>query len=198
VNDKRVSDPELREGVQDYLSPNPDLADLIERECAKGWEGIIERLFPNISYIQSIYSGAMLPYIAPLRHYTGNVPLMNSDYGASESWIAINLDPTCPPENTSFTFIPDFAYFEFIPVHRESAGFEFLEDDSIVGLTDLKIGQEYEVVLTTVAGTISFLTMFDPLSHQPYTCTRMDCIAKQRVEMILVIAGTTLVTKSIL
>lgn len=179
------------------MSPNPDLADLIERECAKGWEGIIERLFPNISYIISIYSGAMLPYIAPLRHYAGNVPLMNTDYGASESWIAINLDPTCLPENTSYTIIPDFAYFEFIPVHRESAGFEFLEDNNIVGLTDLEIGQEYEIVLTTVAGTISILTLLDPFSHQHYTSKRMDPIAKQQVEMILIIAGTTLDTKLI-
>lgn len=152
---ERVSDPELRSSVQEILSPNPDLADFIERECAKGWPGIIERLFPNLQYIMSIYSGSMFPYIAPTRNYAGSVPLMNGDYGSSESWIAVNLDPRAPTESASYTIIPDFAYFEFIPVNRDSTGFEFVEDNEIAGLADVKLGQEYEIVLTTVAGMIS-------------------------------------------
>lgn len=149
---ERVSDPELRSSVLKVLSPNPELADLIERECAKGWSGIIERLFPNINYIMSIFSGSMLPYVAPMRQYAGSVPLMNADYGASEAWIGINLDPRCPAEDASFTIIPNFAYFEFIPVNRDSAGYDSVEGDEIVGLTDVKVGQEYEIVLTTVGG----------------------------------------------
>ena len=157
---ERVSDPELRVDVEEVLSPNPELADFIERECAKGWSGIIERLFPNLLYIICNYSGSMLPYIAPIRQYAGSVPLMNGDYGSSESWIAVNLNCRGPTETPSYTIIPDFAYFEFIPVNRDSVGSEYVDDtENIVGLTDVEVGHEYEIVLTTNAGMISDLLM---------------------------------------
>ena len=155
---ERVSDPEIRAAVEEILSPNPELADFIECECAKGWSGIIERLFPNVLYIISNFSGSMLPYVAPMRHYAGSLPLMNGEYGSSECWIAANLD--CPglADSASYTIFPDLAYFEFIPVNRDSTGSEFVEDseNNIVGLTDVKVGQEYEIVLTTNAGMIKF------------------------------------------
>jgi hypothetical protein len=153
VNHEHVSDPALRASVEEFLAPNPEQGEFVERECEKGWAGIIERLFPNVNYIISIYSGSMSSYIAPMQVYAGSVPLMNGDYGSSESWIAVNLHPRAPVERASYTIIPDFAYFEFIPVHRDSTGSEFVENAAdIVGLADVKVDQEYEIVLTTCAG----------------------------------------------
>ena len=56
------------------------------------------------------------------------------------------------------------AYFEFLPVHRKrEAGGETLdlpkildekEREELVELVDVKLGQEYELVVTTYAGTV--------------------------------------------
>lgn len=152
---ERVSDPAIRSSVQEILSPNPDLADSIERECEKGWSGIIERLVPNLLHITSIFSGSMVPYIAPMRYYAGSVSLVSSNYGSSEALTAaLNIDPQIPTENPTFTMMPDFAYYEFIPVYRDSTGSGYVEEEDVVGLTDVNVGQEYEILLTTVAGTM--------------------------------------------
>ncbi|KAL2326275.1 hypothetical protein Fmac_025333 [Flemingia macrophylla] len=68
----------------------------------------------------------------------------------------VNLDPTLPLEDVTFAVVPTFSYFEFIPLHRHekdcsSGGDDFLEDKPIP-LSQIKVGQEYEVVLTTFTG----------------------------------------------
>eukprot|EP01018_Ginkgo_biloba_P026574 Gb_23805 [translate_table: standard] len=63
--------------------------------------------------------------------------------------------PFCDPSQVSYTLLPNFAYFEFLPVNTcndpaptsKSNGAEDLID-----LVDVKVGQEYEIVVTTYAG----------------------------------------------
>eukprot|EP00253_Pinus_taeda_P008998 PITA_08998 len=61
ILNKEVTDPSVREAVEKLLlNPNPELAQLIERECsAPSWQGIITRLWPNTKYIKVIVTGAM-------------------------------------------------------------------------------------------------------------------------------------------
>ncbi|KAL7128929.1 hypothetical protein ABFS83_13G027800 [Erythranthe nasuta] len=109
-------------------------------------------------------TGSMQPYLSKLRHYAGGgLPLVSGDYGSTESWIGVNIDPFLPPEKVTFAVIPTFSYFEFIPLHRMnnnyqecsskscSGGDDFIEEDP-VPLSRVKIGQEYEIVLTTFTG----------------------------------------------
>ncbi|KAK4714310.1 hypothetical protein R3W88_020217 [Solanum pinnatisectum] len=60
------------------------------------WFSIIPKLWPNAKYVYSIMTGSMLPYLTKLRHYAGELPLVSADYGSTESWIGVNVDPSNP------------------------------------------------------------------------------------------------------
>ncbi|GKA02310.1 indole-3-acetic acid-amido synthetase GH3.10 [Tanacetum coccineum] len=129
-----------------------------------GWYGIIPKLWPNAKYVYSIMTGSMQPYLEKLRHYSGDhLPLVSAEYGSTESWIGVNTDPSSAPEDVNFTVVPTFSYFEFIPLHKQDhkathmvaarggGGDDYLEDDP-VPLSKVKVGQQYEIVLTTFTG----------------------------------------------
>ncbi|CAH9144638.1 unnamed protein product [Cuscuta epithymum] len=148
----RVTIPSVRDAMSSkvLVTPDPELAGTIYEKCKalmeNGWYGLIPELFPNAKYISSIFTGTMQPYVKKLRHYGGEMlPLMSSDYGASEGWVGFNVNPKDPPEVASFAVAPNVGYFEFIPLKD---GLE-LEP---VGLTQVKVGEEYEIVLTNGTG----------------------------------------------
>lgn len=156
----RITIPEMRRAVLELLHPNPGLASRVEAKCGElegaDWAGLIPKLWPNAKYVYSIMTGSMQPYLCKLSHYAANLPLVSADYGSTESWIGANLDPTSPPHKVTFAVIPTFSYFEFIPLRRQnqslvSAADNFVEEDP-VPLSRVKIGQEYEIVLTTFTG----------------------------------------------
>eukprot|EP01018_Ginkgo_biloba_P021592 Gb_41415 [translate_table: standard] len=152
-------DPFVREAVTARLiHPNPELAENVERECSQqSWKGIIRRLWPNTKYIDTLMTGAMAQYIPTLDYYSGCLPLVCNGYGSSECFMGINLQPFCEPSQVSYTLLPNFAYFEFLPVNtctdpaptsNNGAG----QAVDLIDLVDVKIGQEYEIVVTTYAG----------------------------------------------
>lgn len=162
----KITIPKMRKAVTDIIgSPNPILASQIEEKCKElenlNWVGLIPKLWPNAKYVYSIMTGSMQPYLKKLRHYAGGVPLVGADYGSTESWIGVNVDPSLPPENVTFAVIPTFSYFEFIPLYRQKedddysvnspATDDFIEDFP-VPLSQVKVGQQYEIVLTTFTG----------------------------------------------
>ncbi|MED6135000.1 hypothetical protein PIB30_042254, partial [Stylosanthes scabra] len=151
----------MREAVLEILSsPNPDLASRIEGICDElevmDWFGLIPKLWPNAKYVYSIMTGSMQPYLNKLRHYANGLPLVSGDYGSTESWIGVNVDPSSSPESVTFAVVPTFSYFEFIPLYRykhncdssSNADDDFVEDKPIP-LSKVKVGQEYEIALTT-------------------------------------------------
>lgn len=162
----RIDIPEIRTAVLKVMSPNPGLGSKIGRVCQElereDWLGLIPKLWPNCKYVYSIMTGSMQPYLKKLRHYAGGLPLVSGDYGSTESWIGVNVDPCLPPENVTFAVIPTFSYFEFIPLFKQpqqynastssdTAIHDFLEGQPLP-LSQVKIGQQYELVLTTFTG----------------------------------------------
>ncbi|KAI3448153.1 hypothetical protein Pfo_004818 [Paulownia fortunei] len=127
------------------------LADIIVRECAKdNWEGIITRIWPKTIYLDTIVTGTMAQYIPTLDYYSGGLPIVCKAYASSECFIGINLNPMCKPSEVSYTIMPNIAYFEFLPHEPNSPG---LTHSELVDLVDVKIGKEYELVVTTYAVT---------------------------------------------
>ncbi|EEF44482.1 indole-3-acetic acid-amido synthetase GH3.10 [Ricinus communis] len=156
----RITLPKMRKAVLDIISPSPCLASRIEDNCKKlenlDWLGLIPKLWPNAKYVYSIMTGSMQPYLRKLRHYACGLALVSADYGSTESWIGVNVDPSLPPENVTFAVVPTFSYFEFMPLYRQNKDFssaidDFIEDEP-VPLSKVKLGQEYEIVLTTFTG----------------------------------------------
>ncbi|XP_062224673.1 jasmonoyl--L-amino acid synthetase JAR4-like isoform X2 [Phragmites australis] len=155
----RVTVPAVRKAVSALLTPNPVLADAVERKCAalSNWYGVIPALFPKAKYVHGIMTGSMEHYVKKLRHYAGGLPLVAAEYGASEGWVGANVEPETPPESATFTVLPNIAYFEFIPLKTSDGGaaaeacYAYAEPEPI-GLTEVTVGEHYEVVMTTFAG----------------------------------------------
>ncbi|XP_073270349.1 jasmonoyl--L-amino acid synthetase JAR6-like [Primulina huaijiensis] len=146
----RITVPSVRLVVSKILKPDPELANTISHKILglSNWNGLIPELFPNTKYIYGIMTGSMEPYLMKLRHYAGNLPLISADYGSSEGWIGVNINPKLPPELTTFAVLPNIGFFEFIPLNEDFNGVE----QTPVGLTEVKVGEEYEVIVTNFAG----------------------------------------------
>ena len=162
VLSSRINVLSTRTAMSKLLKPNPELADLIYKKCSSlsNWYGLIPELFPNAKYIYGIMTGSMEPYLKKLRHYAGGLPLLSADYGASEGWIGANVNPKLPPELATYAVLPNIGYFEFIPLREniEDQDHNNMESSFLrmepkpVGLTEVKIGEEYEVIVTNFAG----------------------------------------------
>ncbi|XP_011622320.1 jasmonic acid-amido synthetase JAR1 isoform X2 [Amborella trichopoda] len=153
----RITSPELRRAVVGSFTLDPELARSIEERCngLDDWFGVIPKLWPNAKYVYSIMTGAMQPYVKKLRHYSGDLPLVSAEYGASECWIGVNIEPTEPPERVTFVVVPNLAYFEFIPLFRRTSfavGVDDFDEGRPVGMGGVQVGGEYEVVVTTFTG----------------------------------------------
>nr|CAB3464808.1 unnamed protein product [Digitaria exilis] len=157
--DAEITDRSVRAAVGRVLvRPDPALADAVQAECARpSWEGIIRRVWPNTKYVDVIVTGAMAQYIPTLEFYGGGLPLTCTMYASSECYFGINLNPMCKPSEVAYTIIPTMGYFEFLPVVHSSGGNNntgaaepHLRD--LVSLVDVKLGHEYELVVTTYSG----------------------------------------------
>ncbi|KAK4771163.1 hypothetical protein SAY87_031695 [Trapa incisa] len=150
-----ITDPSVREAVARILRrPDPALAAFIEAECRRSWAGIITRLWPDTKYVDVIVTGTMSQYIPTLDYYSGGLPLVCTMYASSECYFGINLNPMCQPTDVAYTLIPTMAYFEFLPVNRNGSTGRVNSPltTELVDLADVKLGQEYELVVTTYAG----------------------------------------------
>ncbi|XP_068639439.1 indole-3-acetic acid-amido synthetase GH3.6-like [Aristolochia californica] len=162
VLNAQITDPGVREAMMKILHPNSKLSDFIEEECKKdSWKGIITRLWPNAKYIEVIVTGTMSQYIPILDFYSNGLPLVCTMYASSECYFGVNLQPLAKPSEVSYTLIPTMAYFEFLPIHRNNGVSDAIalpdslyekEQNELVDLVNVKLGQEYELVVTTYAG----------------------------------------------
>ncbi|KAG9134077.1 hypothetical protein Leryth_004759 [Lithospermum erythrorhizon] len=147
----KVTVPSIRAAMAKLLKPDPELADSVYEKCIglTNWYGLIPELFPNTKYIYGIMTGSMEPYLKKLRHFAGDIPLVSADYGSSEGWIGANVKPKMTPERTTYAVLPNIAYFEFIPLRQNIINDQEAQP---IGLDDVKIGEEYELLMTNLAG----------------------------------------------
>ncbi|TKY45596.1 indole-3-acetic acid-amido synthetase GH3.1 [Spatholobus suberectus] len=94
----KITDPAIKGRMAQTLKPDPELANLIARECSEeNWERIITRIWPNTKYLDVIVTGAMAQYIPTLDYYSGGLPLACTMYASSECYFGLNLSPICTP-----------------------------------------------------------------------------------------------------
>nr|CAB3474490.1 unnamed protein product [Digitaria exilis] len=160
VLDPEITDRAVRDAVAGRVlrrGGDPALADEIEAECGrKSWEGIIRRLWPRTKYIDVIVTGAMSQYIPTLEFYGGGLPLACTMYASSECYFGLNLNPMCKPSDVAYTLIPTMCYFEFLPLRSSNNNNANNKAEpshrDLVDLVDVKLGHEYELVVTTYSG----------------------------------------------
>ncbi|KAH0907423.1 hypothetical protein HID58_039250 [Brassica napus] len=150
-----IKDAQCLSGISKFLSaPNPELASIIEKECSKtSWEAIVRRLWPNAKCIEAVVTGSMSQYIPMLEFYGGGLPVISLFYGSSECLFGLNVNPLCKPCDVSYTTVPSMAYFEFLEVKKDQeAGHDPLVNPVVIDLVDVKVGHDYEPVVTTFSG----------------------------------------------
>ena len=112
----------------------------------------------------------MAQYISTLEFYSGGLPLVSTMYASAECYFGINFKPLSKPSDVSYTLVSNMAYFEFLPLKKnhEDATQDVQcndvckeycmkeetekEDVETVDLVDVKLGQYYELVVTTFTG----------------------------------------------
>ena len=145
IEQSLVIDASIREELHSYLKPNIARAEILRIEFEKGFQGILPRIWPQLTHIQCITTGSMQIYQDNLQFYAGDIPIYTHGYGASESWVGVNLEPEKQPPG--YVITPHSAFFEFIPVSDVDAN-----TPNAVDLTSLSVGESYEIVVTTLAG----------------------------------------------
>ncbi|KAL3531389.1 hypothetical protein ACH5RR_010711 [Cinchona calisaya] len=151
-----ITDLAMRESVIGALSgPQLDLSKRVRSICERQtWDGIISRLWPNARYIKTVTTGSMRQYYAKLKYYAGELPILGSDYFASECSVAINMDITQSPETTRYVMLPTGAYFEFLPFYLNKGCAS--NDEDTMDFSSVEVGKMYEVVVTTYRGLFRY------------------------------------------
>jgi hypothetical protein len=143
INRRIEMDPALRKNLLKKLSPNAARADFLDREFRKGFKGVARRIWPKLIYIASVSGANFSIYDDKVSWYTDNLPIYSSAYAASESVIGINTHI----DKYSYVIIPKTSFFEFI-----SAENMYEKQPETYNINELKVGREYEIVLTNLSG----------------------------------------------
>ncbi|NXS26136.1 GHDC protein, partial [Pomatostomus ruficeps] len=142
--------PGLPEGVRDQLQAllTPDAARAAElcAECARGFEGIALRLWPQLEVVVvRTAHGTEQLYCDSLRQAEcQGLPFYCPFYQAAGALLGVNLWPV--ESAPRFLLCPDWAFCEFLPCPANK------EPTRTVLLDELWEGREYGLVVTTQPG----------------------------------------------
>ncbi|MDS0526417.1 GH3 auxin-responsive promoter family protein [Clostridium sp. SHJSY1] len=143
INKKLNIDESIRSKLKKYLTPDTSRADKLKEEFDKGFKGICKRIWPRVAYISTVTGGNFSIYNDKVNYYTDSLPIYSPAYGATEAMIGIN--PYV--DKIRYVLVPDTAFYEFIPSKDSDKKFT-----STFCLDELKLGEKYEVVVTSYNG----------------------------------------------
>ena len=147
INEDVEVPDEVRELLSARIEPDLERAEELLREFEDGFDTpIIPRIWPKMSWIGGIGTGAFFPYVKRMRAYAGkSIPFNNLCYAASESFMAVARHMG----DTAYVLIPDGGFYEFIPVMSD-------DDTRTLNINELEVGEVYEVVVTNLSGLFRY------------------------------------------
>ncbi|XP_033624242.1 probable indole-3-acetic acid-amido synthetase GH3.9 isoform X1 [Asterias rubens] len=143
VNPKIQLDEGIRRSLDAALTADPARADELRREFAKGFVGIVGRIWPHLHYVLTADISNFFKKLDA--KYTKGTKLFSGAYGCTEGFIGVNLWIDKP--QMEYVLIPNDIIVEFIP---ESLVDE--ENPDTLFMNEVEVGQRYEVALTTLSG----------------------------------------------
>lgn len=136
---------EVKESLRQQLKGDRQRAEELQQIFENGFEGMASRIWPNLQYARCVAGGTFSIYVDKCKTYLGPVPIYSAGHGASEGLFGINL---WPGEHIArFVPIPQERYTEYIPVAETNSA-----NPTTLELTELKVGESYEIVLTKFGG----------------------------------------------
>lgn len=134
----------LTEQVQQALLQQPMPAEAwlekIERECEKGFDGIVSRIWEECAFVSGIGGGSFAAQEQSLRQFLGEIPLHYFTYTSTEALIGVAVEQ----ENAAYVCIPHSGFLEFLPYEEETTETKWIEE--------LEVGKKYELVVTNFSG----------------------------------------------
>ncbi|NWS76875.1 GHDC protein, partial [Crotophaga sulcirostris] len=136
---------DARGRLQALLSPDASRAAELRAECARGSEGIVRRLWPQLEVVVvGTAHGAERLYCSTLcQADCKGLQFYCPFYWVAGALLGVNLWPEEPTPR--FLLCPDWAFCEFLPCPTE-------EETQTVLLDELWEGREYRLVLTARPG----------------------------------------------
>lgn len=140
---------DVRAKLESELKPMPERAAELRAIFSAGFDNTIaKRIWPDLSFFNTIVTGPFAAYLQQLRdRYLGDLPVLPTGLTASEGVFTVAYE-----FNNSMTVpVIGAAFFEFLPIG---------EDDQTKTLTvgELELGKVYELVVTTFSGLYRYRT----------------------------------------
>ncbi|XP_076032926.1 uncharacterized protein LOC143020396 isoform X2 [Oratosquilla oratoria] len=136
----------VRQELDSILQANPTRANYLEQEFSKGFDGIINRIWPHLNVILCTTTGSQEIYANHLHCIYGRgVSLYSPIYGATEGLLGINLWPE--QEESKYALIPRTMFYEFIPVNKSTE-----DQPQTLMSNQVKEGETYELVVSNNSG----------------------------------------------
>ncbi|XP_038058279.1 GH3 domain-containing protein-like isoform X2 [Patiria miniata] len=143
INPRLNIDAETRRSLDAALEANPARAHELRAEFARGFVGILGRIWPHLNcFVTADISG----YVQKLKaKYTKGSRLYSFAYGCTEGLVCYNLWMDGRPPQ--YVLSPSTNLTEFIPEDLSEEA-----NPKTLFLDEIEVGKRYEIVITTVSG----------------------------------------------
>lgn len=142
INESIACPPQVKEKLMKRIKPMPGRAAELRSEFEKGFDTpIVPRIWKNCCWMFGMGAGSLEVYSKKLGRYTGNLPIHNMGYGASEDLVAVPI----ALNSNDCVILPHNGFFEFLPVGAPEGTRPFT-------ISEVKPGEEYEIIITNLSG----------------------------------------------
>lgn len=178
INESIDCPPETREKLLKRIKPMPERAQELRREFEKGFDTpIVPRIWPNCCWMFAMGAGSLEVYAKKLGKYTGNLPIHNMGYGASEDLVAVPIDLN----SNDCVILPHNGFYEFLPVGAP-------EGTRPLTISEVEPGKDYELILTNLSGLYRY-RIEDVVEVTGFYKQSPTITFKYRLNQVLNIAG---------
>lgn len=146
MRNKRVSVP-LDETVKELLyqnSADEEHLARLKRTLGSKTGFVVSDILPNIRFVSGIGGKTYALQGEALRKYIGETPIHYFAYASSECMIGVAKEIG----KAEYLLLPRSAYYEFLP----------LDGDKPLKITEISVGECYELVITTFSGLYRYKT----------------------------------------
>ncbi|XP_072050208.1 uncharacterized protein [Amphiura filiformis] len=132
---------EVREACEKALSPDPERAEELRKEFEHGFDGIVRRIWPHMKCVFGIDTAQFNEKLN--EKYAKGIAIVSGTYLSTEGDLGVNLWA----DEDKYALIPIATIYEFIPEENINEA-----EPKTLFLDEVKIGEAYEMVVTTKCG----------------------------------------------